>query len=64
MCYSEHFLTKLLTLDISFSTAVRAVVVKLVILGSLPLTSFILALRKVLVTMLVVSGILSPIFLT
>ena len=50
------FLTKLLTLGISFSTAVRAVVVaKLVILGISPLTSFILALRVVLVVKLVVS---------
>ena len=40
------FLTKLLTLGILFSTAVRAVVVgKLVILGIFFLTSFILPLR-------------------
>ena len=57
------FLTKLLTLGILFSTAVRAVeVVKLVILGILSLTSFILALRAVLVAKLVMSGILSSIF--
>ena len=44
------FLTKLLTLGILFSAAVRAVVVaKLVILGILPLISFILASRVVLV---------------
>ena len=44
------FLTKLLTLGILFSTAVRAVsLAKLVILGILPLSSFILALRVVLV---------------
>ena len=52
MCYSQFFLTKLLTLGILFSTAVR---------GS-PLTSFILALRVVLVAKLVISGILSSIF--
>ena len=47
-------LTKLLTSDISFSTAVRAVVVaKLVILGISFLTSFILGLRVVLVAKLV-----------
>ena len=54
------FLTKLLTLDILFSTVVRAAVVaKLVILGISPLTSFILVLRAVLVATLVISGILS-----
>ena len=64
-------LTKLLTLGIFFSTSVRAVVVavvvvvvvvvvaKLVILGILPLTSFILALRLVLVAKLVISCISS-----
>ena len=42
--YSQFFLTKLLTLGILFSTAIRAVVVaKLVILGISPLTSFTLA---------------------
>ena len=56
-------MTKLLTLGILFSTAVRALVVaKLVILGISPLTSFILALRVVLVAKLVISGILSSIF--
>ena len=71
-------MTKSLTLGILFSTAVRAVVVvaklvilgisfltwlaKLVILGILFLTSFTLALGKVVVTKLVVSGILSSIF--
>ena len=46
----SFFLTKLPILGILYSTAVRAVVVaKLVILGILPLTSFILALRVVLV---------------
>ena len=47
LCYSQFFLTKLLTLGILFSTAVGALVVaKLVILGISPLTSFILALSK------------------
>ena len=56
-------MTKLLTLGILFSTALRAVLVaKLVILGISPLTSFILALRVVLVAKLVISGILSSIF--
>ena len=49
MCYSQFFLTKLLTLGILFLTSVRAVAVaKLVILGIFPLTSFILALKVVL----------------
>ena len=57
------FFTKLLTSGISFSTAVNAVVVaKLVILDLSPLTSFILALRVVLLAKLVISGILSSIF--
>ena len=52
------FSTKLLTLGILFSTAVRVVVVdKLIILGILLLTSFILALRAVVVAKLVISGI-------
>ena len=43
-CVTVRFLTKLLTLGILFSTAVKAVVVaKLVILSTLPLTLFILA---------------------
>ena len=51
------FLTKLLTLGFLFSTTVRAVVLaRLVILGISPLTSFILALRVVLVAKLVMSG--------
>ena len=63
MLYSV-FLTKLLTLGISFSTALRALVVsKLVILCISFLISFILALRVVLVAKLVISGILSLIFL-
>ena len=62
-CVIVSFLTKLLTLGILFSTAVRAVVVtKLVILGISPLTSFILALRVVLVVKFVISGNLSSIF--
>ena len=57
--YSD-FSTKLLTLGISFSTAVRAVAVtKLVILGILLLTLFILASVVVIVTKLVIPGILS-----
>ena len=52
------FLTKLLTLDILFSTVVTAVVVaKLAILGILFLPSFILALRAVVLTKLVVLSI-------
>ena len=49
-CVIVSFLTKLLTLGILFSTTVRELVVaKLVILGISPLTSFMLALRVVLV---------------
>ena len=56
------FLTKLLTLGFLFSTTVRAVVLaRLVILGISPLTSFILALRVVLVAKLVMSVTLSSI---
>ena len=57
-CYS-HFLTKLLTLGILFSTtALRAVVLtKLVILSVLPLTSFILVLREAVVTTLLILSI-------
>ena len=52
-------LTKLLTLGISFSTAVKAVVVaKLVIIDILFLTSFILALRAVVAAKLVILDIL------
>ena len=61
-CVIVSFLTKLLTLGISFSTAVRALVVtKLVLLGISPWTSFIWALRAVLVAKLVIPGILSSI---
>ena len=56
-------MTKLLTLGIIFSTAVRELVVsRLVILVISPLTSFISELRVVLVAKLVISGILSSIF--
>ena len=54
----------LLWSGILFSTAVRAVVIaKLVILSISFLTSFILALRVVLVAKSVISGILSSIYL-
>ena len=57
-------MTKLLTLGILLSIPVRAVVVaKLVILGILFLTSFILALRAAAAAKLVISGSLSSIFL-
>ena len=58
-------MTRLLTLGTIFSTVVRAAVVaNFVILGPSPLTTFILALRVVLVDKLVISGILSTIFFT
>ena len=66
LCVIVTFLTKLWTLGISFSTAVRAVVVvvaKLAILGISPLTSFILALKEALVANFVISGIFSTLFL-
>ena len=48
----SDFLTKLLTLDILFSTVVRAVVVAtLATLGILFLTSFILGLKPVAVVL-------------
>ena len=63
-CVIVSFLTKLVTLGIQFSTAVRAVVVaKLVILGISHLTSFILTLREALVGKLVISSSLSSICL-
>ena len=53
-------MTKVLTLGILLSTAVRALVVaRLEILCILPLTSFILAVRVVLVPKVIMSGILS-----
>ena len=57
-------MTKYLTLSILFSTEVNALVVyKLLKLGILYLTSFILAFRAVVVAKLVTSGNLSSIFL-
>ena len=57
-------MTKLPTLGILFLPAITgAVVAKLVILGISPLTSFILTLRVVLIAKLVISGILSSMFL-
>ena len=56
-CVIVSFLTKLLTLDILFSTEIRVVVAaKLVLLGVLILTSIILVLRKSLVAKLVTLG--------
>ena len=56
-CVIVSFLTKLLTLGISLSIAVRAVkVALLVILGVLFLISFILLLREVLEANLVILG--------
>ena len=64
ICVIVSFLTRLLILGISFSTAVRAVVVaKLLILGIFDLTSFMLALRVVLLGKLVISSILTSMFL-
>ena len=59
MCYSQFFLSKSTILGILFSTAVRAVLVaKLVMLGILFLTSFILALRASVVAKLVMLVVL------
>ena len=56
-CVIISFLTKLLTLDILFSTEIIVVVAaKLVLLGVLILTSIILVLRKSLVAKLVTLG--------
>ena len=56
-CVIVSFSTKLLTLDILFSTEIRVVVAaKLVLLGVLILTSIILVLRKSLVAKLVTLG--------
>ena len=56
----QSVLTKLLTVGISFSTSVKAVVpANIVILRTSPLTSFILALEEALVVKLAISGILS-----
>ena len=63
MCCST-ILTRLLTSRIIFLAAGRAVLVaRLVMLGISPLTSFILVLRAFLLDKLVISGILSSIFL-
>ena len=63
MCCST-VLTRLLTSRILFLAAGRAVLVaRLVMLGISPLTSFILVLRAFLLDKLVISGILSSIFL-
>ena len=57
-CFIVSFFTKLLTLGILLSTAVRVVALaELVILGILPLTSFILALRAAVVANIVILGI-------
>ena len=56
ICVMVSFLTKLLTLGISFTTVVVA---KLVILGILCLTSSILASKIVVVAKLVILGILA-----
>ena len=62
-CVIVIFFTKLPTLGISFSTALRAFSeAKLVILGISSLTSFILLLRVVLAVKLVMPGILTSIF--
>ena len=59
MSHSQFFLAKLLTLDVLFSTAVRAVVVpKLVRLSILILISFILALLAAVVAKLIILGVL------
>ena len=64
-CIIVRFLAKLLTLGILLSTAVRALVVaRLEIFGISPLTSFILAVRVVLVPRVIMSGILSLMFLS
>ena len=58
LCVIVSVLTKLLTLGILFSAVVRALVVdRRVMLGIWPLTSFILAVRVVLVAKLVISSI-------
>ena len=62
-CVIVSFLIKLLTLDILFQTAVKAVLAaKFLIFCILALTSFTLKLRVVLVAKLVISDISSSIF--
>ena len=64
-CFLFSFFINLLTLGILFSTAARAALVaKLVLLGILPLTSFVLALGEALVTMLVISVFYRQYFLS
>ena len=64
-CVIVRFLTKLLTLGILLSTAVRALVVaRLEILGISPLALFILAVIVVLIPKLIMSGILPLMFLS
>ena len=58
ICVIVSSLTKLLKLGILLSTTVRAIIVaKLVILGILSLSSFILALREAVVAKIVILGI-------
>ena len=61
ICVIVTFWSRLLTLGILFSTVVGAT--KLVILGISVLNSFILALKEVLVTKLLISSVISRIFL-
>ena len=64
MCHSQCSFTRLLTFGILFSAAVNVeVVTKALILGISALTSFIFVLRIVLVVKLLISRILSWIFL-
>ena len=58
-CVIVNFLTKLLTLRLLFSTAVRALVVAKSVICIWFLTSFILTLRAVVVAKLVILGLLS-----
>ena len=60
----SFFVTNLLTLSTLFSVAVKAVVItKLVMLGILPLTSFILALRAAVLAKLLMLSISSLAFI-
>ena len=61
ICVIVTFWSRLLTLGILFSTVVGGT--KLVILGISVLNSFILALKEVLVTKLLISSVISRIFL-
>ena len=62
-CAIVSFLTKLLTIGVIVALR-AAVVVKLIILGISPLTSFILALKVALVAKFVMILILCSVFLT